>query len=408
MKTKIKTKTKTYEGSSLQELETRARKELGDSMTVISSREKRARGLLGFLKKPVYFITVSYEEIEKETKSNSSQFFTGKFEPDPTIAELDNEGRELVIALQDETIKNLEKKILDYEQIVTDYKNQLVSAKKAGAKVYANESIQICYDALTAQGVDKNVAADLLKEIENISDIDPNTAIKITYNKIISVIGEPGNVIESIEPKRGIHESKVAVFLGPTGVGKTTTIAKLASNLTLKDDLRVGFMTSDTYRIAAVEQLKTYANILGTELEVIYGLSEINSAYDKIRTKFDLIFFDTAGRSHKNSENLKEVKEILKSIPDSYKYLVLNVSARQEELLDIIKKYEEITEFDLVFSKIDEAFNLGIILNVCYFTGKNVSYVTYGQSVPDDIEVMQPNKLARALLSGGGYIPGEA
>ena len=194
---------------------------------------------------------------------------------------------------------------------------------------------------------------------------------------------------------------QIVVFMGPTGVGKTTTIAKLSSILLLDYHKQVGLITADTYRIAAVEQLRTYAEIMGLSLNVIYSGDEILPGVKRLHDTHDVILVDTAGRSHNNRENLIELKNMLEYIPKSNNFLVLSVTTRQEDILKIIKTYETVTDFDLIFTKLDEADSLGVLLNVCYLTGRKISYITCGQNVPEDIEKIQPEKIAKALLGTG-------
>jgi len=192
--------------------------------------------------------------------------------------------------------------------------------------------------------------------------------------------------------------------MGPTGVGKTTTIAKLSSVLSLNHNMKVGFITADTYRIAAVEQLKTYAEILGLDVRVVYSNDDIENSVDEMRILNDVILIDTAGRSHRNEDNVVELAGILNSLPDSRHYLVLSATTKCEDMLEIIHTYETVTDFDLIVTKLDETASLGSILNICYLTGKKISYVTFGQNVPDDIEVIKPDKIAMSLLGIGAGV----
>jgi len=190
----------------------------------------------------------------------------------------------------------------------------------------------------------------------------------------------------------------VNFFMGPTGVGKTTTIAKLTSDFILNYNLRLGLITADTYRIAAVEQLKTYAEILSVEVGVVYSTKDFIECIGRLTAKYDMILVDTAGRSHKNSENLTELSELLAACPAAEKHLVLSLTTKCDDLLQIIEAYSDIADFDIIFTKLDETQELGSILNICHLTQKRISYVTNGQNVPDDISIVEPEKIARALL----------
>ena len=198
-------------------------------------------------------------------------------------------------------------------------------------------------------------------------------------------------------------KTKIAFFIGPTGVGKTTTIAKLASKYKINEGKKIAFITSDTYRIAAVEQLNTYASILDIPVKVIYSPGEITEALNEFK-KFDMIFIDTAGRSHKDEKQKNELFELINCVDeDKYdveKYLVLSVTTKYKDLLNIVDAFKEVTDYRILFTKLDETVTLGNILNIKLYTGASLSYTTYGQNVPDDIEVTNVQKLAKQLLGG--------
>ncbi len=261
-----------------------------------------------------------------------------------------------------------------------------------GSRQYDNTMLQFFYERLVSQGVLPEIADILLQDIENIEDLDNldiNLIVKVVYNRIIKILGEP-QILKVHKTER--NYAKNVVFIGPTGVGKTTTIAKLSSQFIFKDKLNVGFITADTYRIAAVEQLKTYADILN---------SEVGEKINEFKVVNDVIFIDTAGRSHKNSDNLTELKSFLEAIPGAEIYLVLSITTKYEDLLSVIESYSKITHFKIIFTKLDETSALGSVLNICYETGKEISYATDGQNVPDDIDIIKPERIARELLGSG-------
>ena len=187
------------------------------------------------------------------------------------------------------------------------------------------------------------------------------------------------------------------MFLGPTGVGKTTTLAKIAADYSLNHKKKIGFITADTYRIAAVEQLKTYAEILNIPISVIYTPQEIKEAIANYSDK-ELILVDTAGRSHKNAEQFAELKMLVASAQADEVFLVLSCNLGRTACKEIINHYSFINNYKLLFTKLDEAPVPGIILNARYATGKRLSYTTAGQSVPDDIEVADVENIVRSIL----------
>ena len=195
---------------------------------------------------------------------------------------------------------------------------------------------------------------------------------------------------------------KVVFFVGNTGVGKTTTMAKLASLCTLDMKLKCAMFSIDTYRIAAIEQLKTYANILSAPMEVVYTPEEMAQSVEKFKN-YDLILVDTAGRSHKSEEQKEDLKQIIDSVKEyeTEVFLVVSATVKYADLLSIANTYGELFDYNLIFTKLDETNGLGSILNLKLDTGKPLSYVTWGQNVPDDIGVLDPQIIAKKLLGGG-------
>jgi len=268
-------------------------------------------------------------------------------------------------------------------------------------KRYQNSILQLIYDTMIEQDVLPEVAAKMLEDAATVAGDECDDiafVTKIVYNTIIHSLGTPCPI--EAGPQNG--ESDTAFFLGPTGVGKTTTIAKLSSSFILESDLKVGLMTADTYRIAAVEQLKVYGEILGIDVIIVYKPDDLRQNLEKLYKSSDIVMIDTAGRSHKNSQNLQELKELLDATSNSRKFLVVSIATRYDDIINFVDIYSSITDFSLIFTKLDETSSFGNILNICCATGKPVSYVTYGQNVPDDIEIMQPDKVAKALLGFGG------
>ena len=265
-------------------------------------------------------------------------------------------------------------------------------------KKYDSHILQFMYDILIKQSVLPEICSEILDKIEVKENDNVDFVLKIVYNKILNILNFSKIQDFSLNTPKEDEFAKNVVFLGNTGVGKTTTIAKLSSNLIIQDGLKVGFITADTYRIAAVEQLKVYAEILGASVEVIYSNDEISKKVEKLKYINDIIFFDTAGRSHKNKENIKDIKEFIKNIDSPDIYLVINVAMRFEDMLDVIKCYERFMDFKLIFTKIDESSTLGAILNIAYLTRCKIAYITNGQNVPCDIEVYSAFKIAKVLL----------
>lgn len=189
----------------------------------------------------------------------------------------------------------------------------------------------------------------------------------------------------------------VVALIGPTGVGKTTTVAKLAANLKLREKRRVGLITIDTYRIAAVEQLKKYADIIGSNLKIVASPEELRNAVASM-SDCDHVLIDTAGRSPKDALKIHELRNFLATAGADETHLVLSTTASQECIELAIERFTEVRVDRMIFTKLDEAPHVGVLLNVLHKVNKPLSYVTTGQDVPDDIEVGQSRRLAQLIL----------
>jgi flagellar biosynthesis protein FlhF len=192
----------------------------------------------------------------------------------------------------------------------------------------------------------------------------------------------------------------VVALIGPTGVGKTTTIAKLAANLQLREKHKIGLITLDTYRIAAVDQLKTFAKILGSPLKVVHGPDELAGALFEMQ-HCDFVLIDTAGRSPNDAMKLNELKSLLAIAEPDEVHLVLSTTA-SEACIDLaVNRFGEVRTDKIIFTKLDEAAHVGVVLNVVRKVNKGLSYITTGQAVPEDIEVGRGRRLAQLILGGG-------
>lgn len=260
--------------------------------------------------------------------------------------------------------------------------------------------IKLIYGKLIDNEVSEEYADLIMKDIESSLKKESNidSILAAVYQKIILKLGEPRDIVLGNRPK-------VVFFIGPTGVGKTTTIAKVASRYIFEMNSKVAFITSDTYRIAAIEQLNTYAGILDSPVSVVYSADELEKCMIEYKD-YDLIMVDTAGRSHKCNEQMDDLTVMLdkvKDMKDNFDiqiYLVLSVTTKYKDLVDITQRYKDIEDWAILFTKLDETCSLGNILNIRLLTGAPLSYTTSGQNVPDDIELVDEQALARQLLGG--------
>ncbi|CAH8770017.1 flagellar biosynthesis protein FlhF [Paenibacillus dendritiformis] len=191
--------------------------------------------------------------------------------------------------------------------------------------------------------------------------------------------------------------TRIVYFVGPTGVGKTTTIAKLAADQIFHHGRKVGFITADTYRISAVEQLRTYASILNVPLEVVTSPGDTERALNALEA-CDLILMDTAGRNFRNDMFVNELNTMLKPLPFSMTFLVLSLTSKTEDMLAIWERFENQRIDSLILTKADETATYGTIVNLASRVKIPCSYLTTGQNVPDDIQPFQVNDAVRWIM----------
>jgi len=257
--------------------------------------------------------------------------------------------------------------------------------------------IKLLYNTMIENEINEKYANGFINDIEKVDNpnLPMDHILSNIYQKMILKFGAPAPITE------GENLPKVVFFVGPTGVGKTTTIAKIASKFTVEDKKRGALLTADTYRIAAAEQLKVYANILEVPFRVIYTSEEAIQALEDFRD-CDYIFVDTAGHSHRNEEQIAHMKELVEAMQkqaECQSFLVLSATTKYADLLKIVSIYKDITEYQLIFTKLDETSAIGNLLNVKMFTDIPIAYVTYGQNVPNDITVFNAQKAVKRLLS---------
>ncbi len=189
-------------------------------------------------------------------------------------------------------------------------------------------------------------------------------------------------------------------LIGPTGVGKTTTVAKLAAAYKLRHGKKVGLVTSDTYRIAAVDQLRTYAEIIGLPLKVVLTPTDMTAVCESL-ADCDVILIDTAGRSPSDAGRLDELRQFIAAARPHQTHLVLSSTTSQNVMLDAAARFASVRPDRVIFTKLDEAVNFGVLVTVARRIALRLSYVTTGQEVPDHIELGRPDRLARLVLDGG-------
>lgn len=262
--------------------------------------------------------------------------------------------------------------------------------------------VKMLYNVLLENEVQEKYINQVLEDMDKVLQTSHSldNLLSNVYQKMVLKLGTPSKIM------MGSRRPKVVFFIGPTGVGKTTTIAKIASKFKVEEGKKVGLITADTYRMAAANQLQTYANILGVPLNVIYSADELLDTVKKQTREnedLDVILVDTIGFSHRNEEQKSDTNKLISALSDYYDsevYLVLSATTKYKDLIDIADAYMEFTDFNLIFTKLDETNCLGNIFNLKLYTKANLSYLTVGQNVPDDIEIVNAQKLVKQLLGG--------
>lgn len=250
------------------------------------------------------------------------------------------------------------------------------------------------YTEMIENEVDDDLARELictLKQEQHDATIDPESARR----RLMQLVESGLRCAAPIQINRG--RRRVIALVGPTGVGKTTTIAKLAANYRLRDGVRLGLVTVDTYRVAAVEQLRTYAEIIDLPMKVVTGPREMGRALDELQG-LDLILIDTAGRSPRDELKIQELKTLLAEAHVDEVHLVLSMVSSSRTLEATAEKFAPAGTTNLVLTKLDEAVSMGPLMTVARKIPLPISYLTTGQDVPDDFEPAQANRMAKLIL----------
>lgn len=379
-----------------------AKHALGDNVVIMNVKQLKRKGILAFFKAPLTEITVALEEQpDKETvKKESGEASVVKPTVIAQMKKPDTEAlEEKLDSLQSLLVQQMNKPEAVREEPsekedIQEHKTEEVSKEQKEMERF----IRLLYNTMLDNEVDEKYANQIIEEVEKLRK--PNMpfdhVLAGIYQKMILKFAQP----EGITPAE--KEPKVVIFAGPTGVGKTTTIAKIASQFCVEQKKKVALLTTDTFRIAAAEQLRIYANILEVPFRIIYTTEEIEQAI-KDFSEYDYLFVDTSGHSHQNKEQQKNVEKLIDFVgkhAEGQVFLVLSATTKYKDLINIVDSYQGIADFGIIFTKLDETSTLGNLLNIKLYTGAPLAYVTCGQNVPEDIEVFNPQRTVKKLLGG--------
>lgn len=377
---------KKYVVNNMNEALTRIRYELGRDAVIISQRKLKKSGFLGLFGSKKIEVTAAVENYSKNNNSRNEE--KEKQADDNYKDSLENLKKllntEMTVKKQEEKKEVVEKKISEQDSL----KSEMQEMKALLNKVIKNTTL------------DEEKQKDELLTL--MTELDMDTEF---YSDLKGIIGEE-NVIEKlkalINDNIEICSDELkgnVVLIGPTGVGKTTTIAKLAGRLSLIEKKKVGLITVDTYRIGAVEQLRTYAEIMNIKFKVVNTTKEMESAITEL-SDCDVVLIDTTGRSSKNKMQLSELRTFVDRAKADSISIVISATTKNKDIKTILDGYSDLNYDNVIITKLDETTTYGSLFNIMKRAQKPLRYITIGQNVPDDIKVPTKEEFI-------GYIFGE-
>ncbi len=394
---------KKYQGKSEAEALVLAQKELGEGVVLMNTKRVKPKGFMRLFKTSHVEITVAKEEeqsvaVKPEQVSNGVQEHEKPVEKASSV--VDSSAKEIEERLN--SLESLLEKRMNRDEVASSpVRTESVPAsesEKEDIKSEKEATFDMIKKILIENEVDESYISSMMDEIfKSLKEDAPMEQILSgVYQRMILRFGKA----EKIEPaENGV---KTIFFVGTTGVGKTTTIAKIASKFIVEEKKKVALLTTDTYRIAAAEQLRTYANILEIPFRVIYTASEILDAIEAF-SDFDYILVDTAGHSQYNENQRETMTEYVETVRDKVEtevFLVLAANTKYKDLLNVADSYKGVSDYKLIFTKLDETDTYGNLLNLKLHTGASMSYITCGQNVPDDIAPFDAQSIVKKLLGG--------
>lgn len=375
---------KKYLVKNMNEAMTRIRYELGKDAIIISQRKVRESGVKGYFKPKLIEVTAALENSKLDKKESKK------------VSEVDNFKESL----------NSIKSIFEKEEVKA-HKDQIekssISEKKDKVKNDAlNDEVKEIKELLNKVIKNTNKEKETLVAVEFLRDMDieENLLEDINLEKYEDIEEFKEELRELLKKDIEVVNKDLrgnVVLIGPTGVGKTTTIAKLAGRLALIEKKKVGLITIDTYRIGAVEQLKTYAEIMNIPFKVVITLKEMEEAISSLEN-CDVVLVDTTGRSSKNTMQISELRAFIQKVNSSNISLVISGITKNKDIEAILSGYGEINYEDIIITKLDETTSYGCIYNVAKKSNKPISYITVGQNVPDDIKVPSKDEIIKLIL----------
>ena len=377
-------KVKVFTASNIQEAMKKVKETLGVDAIILHTRKIKQGGVMGLFAKETVEIVAAIEDVYVPAKKST-----------PIAKNLNKDLALNFIEKNNQERDSLVKEIADIKNILRDVV-QNTSKLNTAANSVELENQPSVYNFLEKYLQEKGLIPTLVEYLIKNSSLTENISLEDAKKLFAFKLAD---LVKTAEIEKNPENGPVKIALiGPTGIGKTTTLAKLAAMSIFEANLNVGLLTADTYRIAAVEQLRTYANILNIPLEVVYNLKDIGLAVQGFQDK-DIIYIDTAGRSQYNKQQISELKQALQENTDITPCLVISANITFKEAVQIINNFSVNNLENVIFTKLDETFDTSIIFNVAYtYPNLKVAYITNGQNVPEDITVIDSLILARNFL----------
>lgn len=382
-------KVKKYIAPSMQEAMKKIRIEMGNDAVILNSKIIQTGGFLGlFTKKKIEVIAAMDPDVA--INENKAVKPINKETSKPLVHLSRNDIRQQV---QNSSQTNKDQTLLLDE--ISELKSMLRAISVDEKSDIYPQPLKILLEKMTKQEISPALRGEVIAELldfwysqkGNVSNEDLVIKQKEFFAHYLTEFGFGG-----ISYKR-----KYINVIGPTGVGKTTTLAKLAAECVLQKKKKVAFITTDTYRIAAIDQLKTYAKILDVPIEVCYTIDDFKQAKQKL-SMYDYVFIDTAGRNFLEPKYVSDLQKLIDFDDEMETFLVLAATAKLADMLAVYNQFAVIPIHKLIFTKLDETSARGPLFDVMIKTKKGISYTTHGQNVPDDIEVATKEHIVEQIL----------
>ncbi|MCL1828985.1 MAG: flagellar biosynthesis protein FlhF [Oscillospiraceae bacterium] len=381
---------KRYLAKDMQQAMDQIIRDLGSDAVILSSRKIRKKGIKNFFKGQVLEVMAAYDPTmipgaEKTEKAEDLKMLAEK------VTEINTDAAIKAAELSREQFDHLDKRIDELDEVLKDFMQKFTHIKRDITFDYSKD-IEVLLCTLIENQVREELAHNIAREAETILKKQENVgAFDVMEQVITEYLGPPS----PIRIKR--FKQKIVLFLGPTGVGKTTSIVKLAADFAINQKKRVGIINTDTYRIAAQEQLKTYADILNIPLSVVYRTEELGDEISAMADR-EVIFIDTAGKKPVDEKHHEDIKIIIDTCEPEDVLMCIPATVNFASLREIIDSYSYIDNYKLLVTKLDETKYRGMILNLSWYTKKELAYFATGQNVPDDIEQINIEALAGEIL----------